>query len=144
VGSRQFAVGSGQIFKDKKYRGMSFQDLLAYKKGFELAMKIFEISKGFPKGETYSLTDQIRRSSRSVCANIAEGYRKRHYPKHFFSKLTDSDGENSETQVWLQFALSCKYITDESYSLLVGDSEEVGKLLGYMMANPGKFGVREE
>jgi four helix bundle protein len=143
-GSRQWAGGSGQIFGYKKYRGMSFQDLLAYKKGFELAMKIFEISKGFPKEETYSLTDQIRRSSRSVCTNIAEGYRKRHYPKHFFNKLTDSDGENSETQVWLQFALSCNYITSESFSLLMSDCDEVGKLIGYMMANPGKFGVKEQ
>lgn len=80
---------------------MRFQDLLAYKKSFALAMKIFEISKAFPKEETYSLTDQIRRSSRSVPVTIAESYRKRIYPKHFYSKLTDSDGENSETQVWL-------------------------------------------
>lgn len=77
---------------------MRYQDLLAYKKGFEVAMEVFEISKTFPKEETYSLTDQIRRSSRSVCANIAEAYRKREYPKHFHSKLTDSDAENSETQ----------------------------------------------
>ena len=79
---------------------MIYQDLLAYKKGFEIAMEIFEVSKSFPKEETYSLTDQIRRSSRSVCANIAESYRKRVYPKHFHSKLTDSDAENSETQTW--------------------------------------------
>ncbi len=76
---------------------MGFRKLLAYQKGFELAMSIFEISKLFPKEEKYSLTDQIRRSSRSVCANIAEAYRKRPYPKHFKSKLTDSDAENSET-----------------------------------------------
>ena len=72
---------------------MRYQDLLAYKKGFEVAMEVFEISKTFPKEETYSLTDQIRRSSRSVCANIAEAYRKREYPKHFHSKLTDSDAK---------------------------------------------------
>ncbi len=89
---------------------MKFQDLLAYQKSFSLAMKIFEITKSFPKEEMYSLTDQIRRSSRSVPANIAEGYRKRVYPKHFHSKLTDSDAENSETQVWLEFALKCNYI----------------------------------
>jgi four helix bundle protein len=76
---------------------MDFKKLLAYKKSFELAMNIFEMSKSFPKEETYSLTDQIRRSSRSVSANIAESYRKRRYPKHFISKLTDADGENSET-----------------------------------------------
>jgi four helix bundle protein len=77
---------------------MKFKDLLAYKKSVDVAMEVFEITKGFPKEETYSLTDQIRRSSRSVSANIAESYRKREYPKHFKSKLTDSDAENSETQ----------------------------------------------
>ena len=91
---------------------MDFKELLAYKKSFDLAMLIFEISKTFPKEETYSLTDQIRRSSRSVCANISEAYRKRRYPKHFISKLTDADGENSETNTWLDFALGCKYITN--------------------------------
>ena len=75
---------------------MDFKKLLAYQKAFDLAMKIFEISKTFPKEETYSLTDQIRRSSRSVNANMAEAYRKRRYTKHFISKLTDSDAENSE------------------------------------------------
>jgi four helix bundle protein len=89
---------------------MQFQDLLAYKKSFALAMKIFDISKSFPLEEKYSLTDQIRRSSRSVSANISEAYRKRRYPKHFISKLTDSDAENSETQTWLEFALECNYI----------------------------------
>ncbi|CAC9975672.1 hypothetical protein FLAPXU55_03388 [Flavobacterium panici] len=82
---------------------MDFKELLAYKKSFELAMEIFEISKTFPKEETYSLTDQIRRSSRSVTANIAESYRKRRYVNHFISKLTDSDAENSETSTWLEF-----------------------------------------
>ncbi len=77
---------------------MRFQDLLAYRKGFELSMKLFNLSKSFPKEEAYSLTDQLRRSSRSVCANMAEAYRKRLYPKHFLSKLTDCDAENSETQ----------------------------------------------
>ena len=94
---------------------MIYQDLLAYKKGFEIAMEIFEVSKLFPKEETYSLTDQIRRSSRSVCANIAESYRKRVYPKHFHSKLTDSDAENSETQTWLEFAFACKYINEKYF-----------------------------
>ncbi len=80
---------------------MRFQDLFAYKKSFDLAMQVFEIIKSFPREEMYSLTDQIRRSSRSVSANMSEAYRKRVYPKHYFSKLTDGDGENSETQVWL-------------------------------------------
>jgi four helix bundle protein len=86
---------------------MDFKKLLAYQRSFELAMLIFEVSKSFPKEETYSLTDQIRRSFRSVSANIAEAYRKRIYPKHFTSKLTDADGENSETSTWLDFALAC-------------------------------------
>lgn len=121
---------------------MRFQDLLAYKKSFALAMKIFEISKKFPKEETYSLTDQIRRSSRSVPVTIAESYRKRVYPKHFYSKLTDSDGENSETQVWLEFALSCNYISEIIYQELMAESIEIGKLLNYMLLNPEKFGVK--
>ena len=120
---------------------MRYQDLLAYKKGFEVAMEVFDISKSFPKEETYSLTDQIRRSSRSVCANIAEAYRKREYPKHFHSKLTDSDAENSETQTWLEFALACKYINEETFNKLTERNSEVGKLINYMLLNPGKFGV---
>jgi four helix bundle protein len=123
---------------------MTFQDLIAYQKSFELAMCIFEISKSFPKEETYSLTDQIRRSSRSAPANIAEAYRKRIYPKSFYSKLTDSDAENSETQVWLEFALKCNYINQIVYDDLVAQSKEVGKLINYMMLNPNKFGVKTE
>lgn len=120
------------------------QDLLAYKKGFEVAMEIFEVSKSFPKEETYSLTDQIRRSSRSVCANIAESYRKRVYPKHFHSKLTDSDAENSETQTWLEFAFACKYINENTFIELTDKNKEVGKLINYMLLNPAKFGVKTE
>jgi len=122
---------------------MTFQELLAYQKSFALAMKIFRISKSFPKEETYSLTDQIRRSSRSVSANIAEAYRKRDYPKHFHSKLTDSDAENSETQVWLEYSLACDYISKEIFNELLNDSNEVGKLINYMILNPKKFGVKE-
>jgi four helix bundle protein len=121
---------------------MIYQDLLAYKKGFEIAMEIFEVSKSFPKEETYSLTDQIRRSSRSVCANIAESYPKRAYPKHFQSKLTDSDAENSETQTWLEFALACKYITENKFMELTEKNKEVGKLINFMILNPTKFGVK--
>jgi four helix bundle protein len=83
---------------------MDFRELLAYKKAFDLSMEIFRLSKSFPTEEKYSLTDQIKRSSRSACSNIAEAYRKRRYIAHFISKLTDSDGENSETNVWLEFA----------------------------------------
>lgn len=122
---------------------MQFQDLLAYKKSFALAMKIYHVSKFFPKEEKYSLTDQIRRSSRSVSANIAEAYRKRRYPKNFISKLTDSDAENSETQTWLDFALHCNYLDKDSFEDCLKDSEEVGKLINYMIKNPSKFGSGE-
>lgn len=121
---------------------MDFKSLKAYEIAFELAMKIFEISKRFPKEETYSLTDQIRRSSRSVCSNIAEAYRKRNYPNHFKSKLTDSDSENAETQSWLHFAKECGYITKLEFEDSNLKSEEVGKILNYMINNPGKFGVK--
>lgn len=121
---------------------MRFQDLLAYKKSFELSMEIFRISKRFPVEEKYSLTDQIRRSSRSVSANIAEASRKRRYLKHFISKLTDSDSENSETQVWLEYSLACNYISSEEFNFLTDKSIEVGRLLNFMMNNPEKFSVQ--
>ena len=119
-----------------------FKELKAYQKGFQLAMKIFEVTKSFPKEERFALIDQMRRSSRSVCANIAEGYRKRLYVKHFITKLSDADMENTETQVWLDFALSCAYISKEVHDALLEDSLEVGKLLGYMIQNPNKFSKR--
>ena len=120
---------------------MDFRELLAYKRAFDLAMEVYELSKSFPLEEKYSLTDQIRRSSRSVCANIAEAYRKRRYPNHFISKLTDSDAENSETNVWLEFAFECNYATKEIYQKLSVKNIEIGKLINYMINNPGKFGV---
>ncbi|MHB9012337.1 MAG: four helix bundle protein [Ignavibacteriaceae bacterium] len=118
---------------------MSFKDLTVYKKSFGLAMMIFEISKTFPKEEKYSLTDQIRRSSRSVSAAIAEGYRKRQYEAYFISKMSDSDMENSETQVWLDFALECKYISQDMYQSLISKSEEIGKMINHMIENPEKY-----
>ena len=118
-----------------------FKDLMAYKKAFQLACDIFNVSLKFPKEEKYSLTDQIRRSSRSVCANLAEAYRKRDYPKHYLLKLTDCQGENSETLVWLDFSFHFHYNSDEDYKRLVDLNDEVGKLLAYMMNNPVKFGV---
>ena len=123
---------------------MDFKELLAYQKAFHLAMEIFEISKTFPKEETYSLTDQIRRSSRSVCANLAEAYRKRRYINHFISKLTDCDAENSETNVWLEFAFVCNYLSQENYNSLTQKSNEVGKLINFMINNPTKFGCAEK
>jgi len=122
---------------------MSFKKLLAYQKAFELSMEIFELSKSFPKEETYSLTDQIRRSSRAICANVAEAYRKREYQKHFISKLTDADSENSETQVWIDFSNSCNYINLEQQQNLTNKSIEVGKLIHFMINNPDKFGVKK-
>jgi four helix bundle protein len=123
---------------------MRFQDLIGYKKSFSVAMEIFETSKSFPKEELYSLTDQIRRSSRSVPITISEAYRKREYPKHFHSKLTDADSENSETQGWLEFCLACKYITNEKFNELTNLTIEVGKLINYMILNPEKFGVKKK
>ena len=102
-------------------------------------MEIFELSKAFPKEERYSLTDQIRRSSRSVPANIAEGYRKRQYSKAFVSKVSDADGEGAETQVWLSIAADCEYISSEQRDLLVEQYQEVGRMLGGMLANPERF-----
>lgn len=122
---------------------MKFQDLFAYQKAFSLAMEIFETTKKFPKEEMYSLTDQIRRSSRSVPITIAEAYRKREYPKHFHSKLTDSDSENSETQGWLEFSFKSKYISEFEYNTLLSKSNEIGKLINFMILNPEKFGVKK-
>ena len=119
---------------------MDFKELLAFQKSFQLAMDIFELSKSFPKEEKYSLTDQIRRSSRSVSTNIAESYRKRRYTNHFISKLTDSDAENSEINVWLEFSLKCEYINIETYNDLNNKTIEIGRLINYMINNPNKFG----
>jgi four helix bundle protein len=110
-----------------------------YKLAFELAMKVYEISKRFPKEEIYSLTDQVRRSSRSVCSSLAEAHRKRLYPAHFISKVSDSDMENAETQTWLEFALACKYITQNEHDELLNLSEETGRLLSHMIHNPEKY-----
>jgi four helix bundle protein len=117
----------------------NYRTLLAYQKAFELAMEIFEISKSFPPEEKYSLTDQVRRSSRSVCANIAEAYKRRRYKDYFISKLNDSETENAETQVWLDFSLACKYIMPEKYDLLTAKNAEAGKLIWYMVNNPEKY-----
>ena len=115
------------------------RDLKVYQLAYKLAMEIFEASKSFPKEEKYSLTDQIRRSSRSVAANIAEGFRKRQYPKMFLSKLADADGEATETQVWLDFARDCEYLETKHQAELQKRYEEVGRMLGKMMSMPEKF-----
>jgi four helix bundle protein len=119
-----------------------YKDLIAYKKAYKVAMEIFEETKSFPKEETYSLTSQIRRSSRSVCANFAEAYRKRPYQKHFISKLTDCDGECAETMVHLDFAKDCGYLKEKKHKEMFEEYLQIGKLLGNMMNNPEKFGSR--
>ena len=115
------------------------RDLKVYQLAYKLAMDIFKASKSFPKEEKFALTDQIRRSSRSIAANIAEGFRKRQYPKMFVSKLADADGETAETQVWLDFARDCEYMSSELQTELTKGYEEVGKMLGAMMSMPEKF-----
>jgi four helix bundle protein len=108
----------------------SHKELEVYTLSFETAMKIFDLTKKFPKEEIFSLTDQIRRSSRSACANLAEAFRKRRYPKSFVSKLSDSESEAAETQTWLDFSLSCKYITEiEHYALIERYDKILGKLV---------------
>jgi four helix bundle protein len=111
-------------------------DLEVYKKAFAVAMEIFEHSKLFPKEETYSLTDQVRRSSRSVCANLAEAWRKRRYENHFISKLSDSEMEAGETQVWLQFAVTSGYLSKDSAKGIYQEYENLTKMLVTMINNP--------
>ncbi len=123
---------------------MGVEELLAYKKAFVVAMDVFEVSKTFPKEEKYSLTDQIRRSSRAVCANLSEAYRKRRYVNHFISKLTDADAENAETQTWIVFAEAWNYISEDQKIKTLSNSKEVGKLLNFMINNPIKFGVTQK
>ena len=117
----------------------SFRDLIVYQKAYALAMKIFEISKTFPKEEQYSLTDQIRRSSRSVTSMISEAWAKRKYPKSFVYKLTDSLGEEMETEGWLDYSRDCKYIEKETHEDLMAGYDEVRKMLISMINNPEKF-----
>jgi four helix bundle protein len=117
----------------------NYKDLIAYSKAYQLAMLIFKLSKKFPSEEKYSLTDQVRRSSRSVCTNVAEAYKRRRYKDYFLSKLNDSETENAETEVWLNFAKDCQYISNEEFENLTSLNEEVGRLIWYMINNPEKF-----
>jgi len=116
-----------------------FRDLDVYRKAFDAAMKIFEITRTFPSEEKYSLTDQVRRSSRSVCSNLAEAWRKRKYPAVFRNKLTDSMQEASETQSWLEFSLACKYINDETFRYLDQEYEGILAMLNAMEKSHDKF-----
>ena len=107
----------------------SHVELEVYKKAFDAAMQIFELSKQFPKEETYSLTDQVRRASRSVCTNTAEAWRKRRYEAAFISKLSDAEGEAAETQVWLQFAVKCGYVERDAAACLYQSYDEILSML---------------
>ena len=102
-------------------------------------MHIFELSKLFPQNEAYSLTDQIKRSSGSVCACLAEAYRKKRYPAYFISKITDSDMENSETSIWLDFALACSYISKDAYDDLTARNIEIGRMLNHIINHPERY-----
>jgi len=117
----------------------SYRDLNVYKLAYELQQDIFVLTQKFPKEELYSLTDQIRRSSRSIGANIAESWQKRRYPAHFISKLSDADGEQAETQHWLDTSLDCGYILIKENKRLTENCQKIGRMLGKMMAEPQKW-----
>ena len=117
----------------------SVRDLAVYRKAFDTAMEIFVISKTFPKEEMYSLTDQIRRSSRSICSNLAEGWRKRRYRAVFLNKLTDAEQEAAETQTWLEFAWHCKYINEDTFRKLDDCYEHVFAMLSNMEKKADSF-----
>jgi four helix bundle protein len=120
---------------------ISHRELKVYKLAFNNAMKIYHLSQTFPKEETYSLTDQIRRSSRSICGNIAEAFRRRKYPKAFSSKLNECEAETAETQNWLKFALECKYIDLELYQIIDNEYENVIGMLVNMQKHPEKWSI---
>ena len=117
----------------------SFRDLIVYQKSRQLQREIFKITKSFPREEMFSLTDQIRRSSRSIGANISESWAKRRYEKHFISKLTDADGEQMETQHWIETALDCEYINQKTSAQLLEKCLEIGRMLGGMMDKADLF-----
>ena len=117
----------------------SFRDLIVYRKARELSLEVFEITKTFPKEERFSLTDQIRRSSRSIGAQIAEAWAKRRYERHFISKLTDADAEQQETQHWLETAIDCGYLIPSQAAPLMEKCTEIGRLLGGMIAKANLF-----
>jgi len=121
----------------------SAKELDVYQKAYELAMIIFQLSQRFPPDERYSLTSQIRRSSRSVSLNLREAWAKRRYAAHFVSKLTDCDGENSETETSLDYAKDCGYITEREHSELTARCSQIGRMLGSMIRNPTPFLVVE-
>ena len=120
----------------------SHKELIVYQLAFKVSMEIFQITKSFPKEETYSLTSQIRRSSRSVCANLAEAFRKRRYEKAFISKFSDSEGEAAETQVWLDYSIGCGYLNEEPYHKLFNEYEKIIGMIVNMINQPDKWSIR--
>ena len=124
---------------DSNRHARCFRDLIVYQKAREVAQKVFELSRSFPKEEVYSLTDQGRRSSRSIGAQIAEAWGKRRYERHFVSKLTDADAEQLETQHWLETALDCAYINEGQRDSLCRDLKEIGRMLDSMMKKAPSF-----
>jgi four helix bundle protein len=118
---------------------IDFKLTRVYKLAFEQAMDVFEVTKTFPKEEKYSLIDQVRRCSRSVNANLGEAYRKKKYPAHFVLKITDCDAGNTETGIWLDFALSCEYLGNEKHAGMAQRNQEIGRLLCHMISNPEKY-----
>lgn len=115
------------------------KELRVYQAAFSMAMEIYQLSKSFPSEEKFSLTDQVRRSSRSVCANLAEAFRKRRYPKNFVSKLSDCEAEAAETQVWLDFAFACNYLDQETYEKLYKEYNAIIGMLVKMITEPDKW-----
>jgi four helix bundle protein len=130
----------GEREKDKM-RINRHTELEVYKKGFAAAMEIFRFSKDFPKEERYSLTDQVRRSSRSVCANITEAWRKRRYPAAFVAKLSDAEGEAAETQTWIQFAVECEYLDREKAKALYAEYDAILGMIVRMISDPSSWTI---
>jgi len=128
---------------DKSNLAQDYTDLKVYQLAIEAAMQIYELSKKWPVEEKYSLTDQIRRSSRSVCANLAEAWRKRRYPAHFVSKLSDADTEAAETAVWLNFARRCEYIDLGAFEDLQDKYDHICRMLTKMITSPAQWLIRQ-
>ena len=126
-------------YQNKNRLAKTAKDLEVYRLAYELAMEVFEISRSWPREERYALTDQIRRCSRAVCANLREAWAKRRYPAHFTSKLTDADAENSETDTWLDFAKDSGCLSPERHKVLAGKVSHVGRMLGAILREPDSF-----
>lgn len=119
-----------------------FRDMIVYQKSFDLAVRVFKLTKTFPREEIYGLTSQVRSSSRSTCANFGEAYRRRRYKAHLVAKLTDADPENTETQVHLDMAVACGYAGHDEVAPLLALSDEVGLMLNHLIENPEKLLIK--